>query len=93
MAATVAPGDPVEFDVFLDRLRDSFGIVVGRRADFEIIRRNDLQPSGALQRSVSVNESDLRANLTAFRDLIVDIGFAKSYADGRTIVTTDEGRR
>jgi len=93
VAATVAPGDPVEFDVFLDRLRDSFGIVVGRRADFEIIRRNDLQPSGALQRSVSVNESDLRANLTAFRDLIVDIGFAKSYADGRTIVTTDEGRR
>lgn len=93
VAATVAPGDPVEFDVFLDRLRDSFGIVVGRRADFEIIRRNDLQPSDALQRSVSVNESDLRANLTAFRDLIVDIGFAKSYADGRTIVTTDERRR
>jgi hypothetical protein len=93
VAATVAPGDPVEFDVFLDRLRDSFGIVVGRRTDFEIIRRNDLQPSDALQMSVSVNESDLRANLTAFRDLIVDIGFAKSYADGRTIVTTDEGRR
>lgn len=93
VAATVAPGDPVEFDVFLDRLRDSFGIVVGRGTDFEIIRRNDLQPSGALQKSVSVNENDLRANLTAFRDLIVDIGFAKSYADGRTIVTTDEGRR
>jgi hypothetical protein len=93
VAATVAPGDPVEFDVFLDRLRDSFGIVVGRRADFEIIRRNDLQPTGALQKSVSVNENDLRANLTAFRDLIVDIGFAKSYADGRTIVTTDEGQR
>ena len=93
VAATVPPGDPVEFDVFLDRLRDSFGIVVGRRADFEIIRRNDLQPSGAHQKSVSVNENDLRANVTAFRDLIVDIGFAKSYADGRTIVTTDEGRR
>ncbi|MBV9382091.1 MAG: hypothetical protein JO242_15670, partial [Streptosporangiaceae bacterium] len=33
VAATVAPGDPVEFDEFLDRLRESFGIVVGRRAD------------------------------------------------------------
>ncbi|WP_326634822.1 hypothetical protein OIE67_53285 [Nonomuraea fuscirosea] len=93
VAATVAPGDPVDFDVFLDRLRDSFGIVVGRRADFEIIRRSDLQPTGALQKSVSVNENDLRANVMAFRDLILDIGFAKSYADGRTIVTTDEGRR
>ena len=39
---------------------------------------------------MSVIESDLRANLHAFRDLIIDIGFAKSYADGRTIITTDE---
>lgn len=93
VAATVAPGEPVAFDEFLDRLRESFGIVVGRRADFDVIRRNDLQPNGALQKSVSVNENDLRANLIAFRDLIIDIGFAKSYADGRTIVTTDEGRR
>jgi hypothetical protein len=93
VAATVPPGDPMEFDEFLDQLRESFGIVVGRRADFEIIRRNDLRPKGALQKTVSVNENDLRANLHAFRDLIIDIGFAKSYADGRTIVTTDEGRR
>lgn len=92
VAATVAPGDPVDFDEFLDRLRSSFGIVVGRRADFDIIRRNDLRMGAQLQRSVSVNESDLRANLLKFRSLIVDIGFAKSYADGRTVVTTDEGR-
>lgn len=93
VAATVAPGEPVEFDDFLDRLRNSFGIVVGRRADFETIRRNDLYPAASAQRSVSVNENDLRLNLTAFRDLIIDIGFAKSYADGRTIVTTDGGKR
>jgi len=93
VAATVTPGEPVEFDDFLDRLRNSFGIVVGRRADFEAIRRNDLHPHASSQRSISVNENDLRANLTAFRDLIIDIGFAKSYADGRTIVTTDGGRR
>jgi hypothetical protein len=93
VAATVAPGDPLDFDDFLDRLRESFGIVVGRRVDFDIIRRNDLRQGAALQRSVSVNENDLRLNLLAFKNLIIDIGFAKSYADGRTVVTTDEARK
>jgi hypothetical protein len=92
VAATVLPGNPIDFDVFLDHLRESFGIVLGRRTDFEIIRRNDLRFGAALQRSVSVNENDLRANLLAFRNLLIDIGLAKSYADGRTVVTTDEGR-
>lgn len=92
VAATVSPGDPVDFDDFLDRLRESFGIVVGRRVDFDIIRNNDLRRGALMQRSVSVNENDLRANLLAFKNLIIDIGFAKSYADGRTVVTTDEGR-
>jgi len=92
VAATVRPGDPVDFDEFLNRLRESFGIVLGRRDDFDIIRRNNLRPDAVVQRSVSVNESDLRANLLAFKNLIIDIGFAKSYADGRTVVTTDEGR-
>ena len=92
VAATVTPGDPLDFDDFLDILRTSFGIVLGRVSDFEIIRRNDLRSGGDIGRSVSVNEGDLRANLTEFRDLIVDIGFGKSYADGRTVVTTDEVR-
>jgi hypothetical protein len=91
VAATVVPGDPVDFDEFLDRLRDSFGIIVGRRLDFDIIRNNDLRRGALMQRSVSVNESDLRANLLAFKSLIIDIGLARSYADGRTVVTTDEG--
>jgi hypothetical protein len=90
VAATVAPGDPLDFDDFLDQLRESFGIVVGRVTDFESIRRNDLWPGAPLGRSISVIETDLRTNLMAFRDLIVDIGFAKSYADGRTVVTTNE---
>lgn len=91
VASVVRPGDPIDFDEFLDRLRESFGIVVGRRVDFDLIRRNDLRPGIAIQRSVSVNENDLRANLLAFKNLIIDIGFAKSYADGRTVVTTDGG--
>jgi hypothetical protein len=92
VAATVKPGDPMDFDQFLDVLRSSFGVVVGRPVDFDVVRKNDLRSGAALTRSVSVNESDLRANLMKFRDLIVDIGFAKSYADGRTVVTTDQER-
>lgn len=90
VASTVTPGDPMDFDDFLDLIKDSFGIVIGRTADFNAIRHNDLRLGAPIRRSVSVIESDLRANLGAFRDLIIDIGFAKSYADGRTVVTTDE---
>jgi len=90
VASTVVPGDPMDFDDFLETIRDSYGIVVGRTSDFDIIRHNDLRPGAPIRRSVSINESDLRANLMAFRDLIIDIGFAKSYADGRTVVTTDQ---
>lgn len=92
VASTVTPGDPMDFDDFLDRLRESFGIVVGRRVDFDIIRNNDLRRGVLTQRWVSVNENDLRANVLAFKNLIIEIGFAKSYADGRTVVTADEGR-
>jgi hypothetical protein len=90
VAATVTPGDPMDFDDFLDALRDSFGIVLGRAVDFDIIRHNDLRGGARVRRSVSVIEADLRANLVAFRDLIIEIGFGKSYADGRTVVTTDQ---
>lgn len=93
VASVVRPSDPIDFDEFLDHLRESYGIVVGRRGDFDVIRRNDLSPGAAIRRSISVNENDLRANLLAFKSLIVDIGFAKSYADGRTVVTTDGGHQ
>lgn len=89
VASTVAPGDPVDFDEFLDRLRESYGIVLGRAIDFGVIRHNDLRAGAPVRRSVSVIESELRLNLIEFRDLIIDIGFAKAYADGRTVVTTD----
>jgi hypothetical protein len=92
VASVVAPGEPIDFDEFLDQLRESYGIVIGRQVDFDVIRRNDLRSSGSLQRSVSVNENDLRLNIVAFKDLMLDIGLAKTYADGRTVITTDEGR-
>ena len=93
VASIVAPGYPRQLDEFLDDLRDEYGIVVGRQRDFDIVRRNDLRLGADLPRSVSFNENDLRLNVNQFRDLLIDIGFAKTYADGRTIVTTDEGRQ
>ena len=93
VASIVAPGNPRHFDEFLDDLRDAYGIVVGRQRDFAIVRHNDLRLGSDLPRSVSFNENDLRRNVNQFRDLLIDIGFAKTYADGRTIVTTDEGRQ
>ena len=44
VAATVDPNEPLEFPEFLDRLKDDFGILVGRPEDDPIIRRNNLSP-------------------------------------------------
>ena len=87
VAATVDRDHPLEFPEFLDRIKDNFGILVGRPQDVQIIRRNNLWPS-QFGPPTSVNEEDLRSNVTELRDLLVEIGYGKSYADGRTIVTT-----
>ncbi len=88
VAATVDPDDPLEFPEFLDRLRDDFGILVGRPEDDPVIRRNNLSPE-QFGPPTSINEEDLRRNVTALRHLLIETGYGKSYADGRTIVTTE----
>ena len=88
VAATVDPNEPLEFPEFLDRLKDDFGILVGRPEDDPIIRRNNLSPE-QFGPPTSINEEDLRRNVTALRHLLVETGYGKSYADGRTIVTTE----
>ena len=89
VAATVDPDDPLEFPEFLDRLRDDFGILVGRPEDDPTIRRNNLCSSEPFGPMTSINEEDLRRNVAALRHLLVETGYGKSYADGRTIVTTE----
>ena len=88
VAATVEPTEPVEFPEFLDRLRDHFGVVVGRPEDDVIIRRTNLRDDEFWPAIVSINEEDLRSNVEEFRELLVESGYAKAYADGRTMVTT-----
>lgn len=92
IAATVEPDYPVEFPEFLDQLRSIFGIVVGRPEDDDVIRRNNIFES-QFGPTTSINEEDLRENVQRFRQLVLESGYGKSYADGRTIVTTEpEGR-
>jgi hypothetical protein len=88
VAATVEPDDPLEFPEFLDRLRDEFGVVVGRPEDDAVIRHTNLRDEEFWAAVVSINEEDLRRNVEEFRELIVESGYGKAYADGRTMVTT-----
>jgi len=88
VAATVEPEEPLEFPEFLDRLRDNFGVVVGRPEDDAVIRHTNLRDEEFWAAIVSINEEDLRRNVEEFRELIVESGYGKAYADGRTMVTT-----
>lgn len=88
VAATVDPDDPLEFPEFLDRLKDDFGILVGRPEDDPIIRRNNFSPD-QFGPPTSINEEDLRRNATALRHVLIETGYGKNYADGRTVVTTE----
>lgn len=87
IAATVGPDEPLEFPEFLDRLRDLFGIVVGRPEDDPLIRLNNLRGE-QFGPETALNEEDLRRNVEEMRRLVVESGYGKAYADGRTILTT-----
>lgn len=87
IAATIDPDEPLEFPEFLDRLKDDFGIVVGRAQDDVFIRENNLFGS-QFGLPTAINEEDLRRNVEELRRLVIETGYAKSYADGRTVVTT-----
>jgi hypothetical protein len=87
IAATIDPDEPLEFPEFLDRLKDDFGIVVGRAQDDVVIRENNLFGS-QFGPPTAINEEDLRRNVEELRRLIIETGYGKSYADGRTVVTT-----
>jgi hypothetical protein len=87
VAATVEPNDPLEFNEFLDRLLDDYGIIVGRPKDDDVIRRNNLNEA-QFGTPISIPEEQLRLNVAALRRAIESIGYAKTYADGRTLITT-----
>jgi hypothetical protein len=53
-----------------------------------VIRHTNLRDEEFWPSIVSINEEDLRQNVEEFRELIVEAGYAKAYADGTTMVTT-----
>lgn len=77
IAATVEPDEPLEFPEFLDRLRDSFGILVGRPEDDALIRLNNLhgQQFGP---PTAFDEEDLRRNVEEMRKLVVESGYGRA---------------
>ena len=77
-----------EFSEFLKRIKDQFGIVVGTPEDYHAIRQNNLR-DGQFGPAANVSEDDLRSNTIALRDRLRDIGYAKTYADGTTIVSVE----
>jgi hypothetical protein len=86
VAATVEPDEPLDLPEFLEVLRSNYGIVVGRRGDDEVIRANNLN-GATFGTPTSIAEEDLRGNVEALRRSILEIGFAKAYADGQTVIT------
>jgi hypothetical protein len=88
VAAIVEPEQPLEFPEFLDRLRDELGVLVGRPEDDAVIRCNNVL-GGQFGPPTSINEEDLRRNVAELRHLLIETGYGKSYADGRTIVTAE----
>jgi hypothetical protein len=88
VAATVDPEEPLDFPEFLDRLRSYYGIIAGQRTDDHIVRRNNIN-DGQFGTPTSVSEEDLRINVEAFRRAVLEAGYAKAYADGQTVVTTN----
>ena len=87
VAATVEPDEPLEFPEFLTALRENFGVLVGRLEDDDLIRRNNLK-GGQFGPPTAINEEDLRRNVEKMRELMIETGYAKAYADGRTVITT-----
>jgi hypothetical protein len=53
-----------------------------------MIRHTNIRDDEYWPAIISINEEDLRQNVEEFRELIVESGYAKAYADGRTMVTT-----
>jgi hypothetical protein len=87
VAATVEPDDLLDFGEFLDRLRDSFGILAGRAQDDEAVHTCNLAGSQWTS-TTSIAEEDLRMNVEALRLAVLDTGYGREYADGQTVVAS-----
>jgi hypothetical protein len=77
----------LQFGEFLDRLRESFGILAGRSQDDEAVRTCNLAGKQWTSTS-SIAEEDLRLNVEALRIAVLETGYAREYADGQTVIVS-----
>jgi hypothetical protein len=87
VAATVEPDEMLQFGEFLDRLRDSFGILAGRAQDDDAVRTCNLAGQQWTS-TTSIAEEDLRMNVEALRVAVLETGYAREYADGQTVIVS-----
>jgi hypothetical protein len=87
VAATVEPDEMLQFGEFLDRLRESFGILAGRAQDDDAVRTCNLAAEQWTS-TTSIAEEDLRLNVEALRVAVLETGYARQYADGQTVIVS-----
>jgi hypothetical protein len=80
LAATVRPDEDLELSELANLWWDRWGIMVGARpGDAQELARWAVQ---------NATKKDLAANANALREALIEIGYARRYADGVTIIRT-----
>ena len=82
------PSDRMPIAKLCERLRKRYGIIVGGTTkDIEHLNEWGIQIGSTSSRKDPLKNQ----NFEAFKDILVDLGYAKEYADGVTIVSTNGG--
>lgn len=83
LAATLGPDEEVQLEQLADRWSERYGILTGARAgDAKELTRFSI---------LDATKENLAANGEALRSALVDIGYARRYADGVTIIRLNAG--
>ncbi len=85
LASTTQPGEELELEELAERWWVRYGVLTGaRQADARELARWSILDAG---------KEDLVANADALRATLIDIGYARRYADGVTIIRLGAGEQ
>lgn len=83
LASTTRPGEELELEELAERWWDRYGVLTGaRQGDASELARWSI---------LDATKEDLVANADALRSTLIDIGYARRYADGVTIIRLRAG--
>jgi len=81
------PGEQISLQDLCNRLRRKYGIIVGgTENDRDHLDQWDI----AVGASTIESDPLSNRNYEAFKQAVIELGFAREYADGVTIVTTEQ---